>query len=49
MCLLVSYKKENIWKIFFCIPKVTEERSGSSVTDPRIRIRTKMLRIPNTA
>ncbi len=42
MCLLVNYKKKNLKnKISFCILKVTEERS-------RIRIRTKMLRIPNT-
>jgi hypothetical protein len=38
MCLRLSYKKKNMKKIH--ILKVTEERS-------RIRIRTKMSRIPN--
>ncbi len=56
MCLRVSYKKK-IW-IFFYIPKATEERSWILSldpdplvrgTDPRIRIRTNMSRIPNTA
>jgi hypothetical protein len=45
MCLRVSYKKK--WEhFFFCILNFTEERRRG--TDPRIRIRTKMLRIPNT-
>jgi hypothetical protein len=52
MCLRVSYKKN-----FFCILKVTEERSGIRSwiqicvvrgTDPRIWICSKMSRIPNT-
>jgi hypothetical protein len=53
MCMRVSYKK----KYFFCIHKVTEERSRIRDldpdllvrgTDPWIRIRTEKSRIPNT-
>jgi hypothetical protein len=58
MCLRVSCKQKSM-KFFFCILKVTEERSlirswirihSSEVKDPRIqiRIRTKMAWIPNT-
>ncbi len=49
MCLWVSYKQK-IWrkkKLFFCILKVTEERSRIHYSE--VRIRAKMSRIPNTA
>jgi hypothetical protein len=51
MRLWVSYKK-NMENNYFCILKVTEERSRFRSwirTEVRIRIRTKMLRIPTTA
>jgi hypothetical protein len=51
MCLRVSYRaKIFFFKYFFCILKVTEDSYPLvKGTDPRIRIRTKMSRIPNTA
>ncbi len=53
MCLWVSYKKKNGIKIFvFCILKNHLRKESDPLvrgTDPRIRIRTKMSRIPNTA
>jgi hypothetical protein len=47
MCLRVSYKKYEEKKYFFCILKVTEERSRIQSWN-RIRICTKMSRISNT-
>jgi hypothetical protein len=57
MCLQVSYKK-NMKKFFFASLKSLKKEVGSKVdmdpdplvrcTDPRIRICTKMSRIPNT-
>jgi len=49
MCQRISYKKKNMEKKkFFCIPKVTEERSWIRIHLSEVRIRTKMSRIPNT-
>jgi hypothetical protein len=59
MCLWVTYKKKNVGKnIFFAFLKSELEFDPDSDPDPlisgtdpriRIRIRTKMSRIPNTA
>jgi hypothetical protein len=43
MCLWVSEKKK-IWKNFFCVLKVTEERSWIRIYKSEVRIR-----IPNTS
>ncbi len=43
MCLRVSYKKKIFKKYFFASLKSLKKGVG-----PRIRIRTKMIRIPNT-
>ncbi len=37
MCLRLSYMKKNVKKIFFCILKVTEERSRIRKSEERIR------------
>jgi hypothetical protein len=50
MCLWASYKKK-IWNFFFASPDPDPTPEPDPLvrgTDPGIRIRTKILRIPNT-
>jgi hypothetical protein len=52
MYLWATHEKKCKKNLFFCILKINEERSPDPLvrsTDPGIRIRTNMSRIPNTA